>query len=167
MDGTNEKFKLRQVRVRLALEEDDPIYGSTEINSPGKAVVVMAEMMSKLDREVMCVVNLDQATHPLSYSVVAMGSSEAATSMQNLFKAAVLSNASGLIALHNHVSGDPRPSRIDVEATKRMIGAGNIMGIPLLDHVIIAAGTKKYYSFMEGMPELFGKEPRSGMEMKA
>ena len=165
MENANQKFELKQVRVRLALEEDDPIYGSTEISSPGEAVVVMAEMMSKLDREVMCVVNLDQATHPLSYSIIAMGSTEAGTAMQNLFKAAVLSNSSGLIALHNHVSGDPRPSKIDVEATKRMISAGNIMGIPLLDHVIIAAGTKKYYSFMEGMPELFGKKLDLGPKM--
>ena len=167
MEETNQKFELKQVRVRLALEEDDPIFSPTEIRSPGEAVMVMAEMMSKLDREIMCVVNLDQATHPLSYSIVAMGSTEAATSMQNLFKAAVLSNASGLIALHNHVSGDPKPSKTDVEATKRMISAGNVMGIPLLDHVIIAAATKKYFSFMEGMPELFRAEPKSGMEMKA
>ena len=165
MSETNQQFELKQVRVRLALEEDDPIFGSTKIDSPGEAVVVMAEMMSRLDREVMCVVNLDQATHPLSYSIVGMGSTEAATPMQNLFKTAILSNASGLIALHNHVSGDPRPSRIDVEATKRMISAGNVMGIPLLDHVIIAAGTKKYYSFLEGMPELFGKRPELGPRM--
>ena len=165
MEGTCQKFKLRQVRVRLALEEDDPIFGSTEINSPAQAVTVLSEMMASLDREVICVVNLDQALHPLSYSLVAMGSTEAYSPMQNLFKTALLSNASALIAAHNHVSGDPNPSGIDVETTKRMIEAGRIMGIPLMDHVIIAAGTGDYFSFKENYPEMFDGSQKSKMKM--
>jgi DNA repair protein RadC len=61
-------------------------------------------------------------------------------------------NASGLIFVHNHPSGDPSPSESDKEITKDLIGAGNIMQIKVLDHIII--GDNKYFSFAdEGLIE--------------
>lgn len=150
-------FELRQVRVRLSLEEDDPIYGSETINSPAQAVAVMAKMMSRLPTEHVCVVNLDAEKHPLSYSIVGVGNVDNALfAAQNLFKAAIISNASCILALHNHVGGCVTPSSYDVETTQKLIEAGNILGIPLLDHVIVAAGTGNYYSFMSERPEMFG-----------
>ena len=66
---------------------------------------------------------------------------------RDIFTAAVLNNASGIVLFHNHPSGDPEPSREDIETTQRLISAGEIMGIKVLDHVIV--GENRYCSFKE------------------
>jgi DNA repair protein RadC len=57
------------------------------------------------------------------------------------FKLAIKDNAYAIILVHNHPSGDPQPSEEDKEITKRLIDAGKIIGIHVLDHVIIGKGT--------------------------
>ncbi len=57
---------------------------------------------------------------------------------RQVFKAAVLANASALLLSHNHPSGNPEPSREDVAITKQLVEAGRVMGIPVHDHLIIA-----------------------------
>lgn len=66
---------------------------------------------------------------------------------REIFKRAVLQNAASIIICHNHPSGDPAPSREDINTTKRIYDAGKILGIELLDHVII--GDNKYTSLKE------------------
>jgi len=66
---------------------------------------------------------------------------------RDTFRAAVIQGASAIILAHNHPSGDTTPSREDREATKRMVQAGNILGIRVLDHVII--GDNDHYSFAD------------------
>lgn len=66
---------------------------------------------------------------------------------REVFKTALLSNAAALILLHQHPSGDPTPSREDIEITKRLKEAGDILGMKVLDHVIVGDGT--YVSFVE------------------
>ncbi len=62
---------------------------------------------------------------------------------REVFKAALLANAAGIIAAHVHPSGDPTPSADDVEVTGRLAAAGDILGVPVLDHIIIGDG--RYY----------------------
>ena len=50
-------------------------------------------------------------------------------------------NAASVVLVHNHPSGDPEPSREDILLTKQIVKAGEIMGIPVLDHIIIGDGT--------------------------
>ena len=64
---------------------------------------------------------------------------------REIFKNAYLLSASGIICIHNHPSGDPQPSKADIEMTKILYDTGKIMQIPILDHVII--GQKSYFSF--------------------
>lgn len=66
---------------------------------------------------------------------------------REVFKEALRRSAASLICLHNHPSGDPTPSREDIEVTKRLTESGKIIGIELLDHVII--GENKYVSLKE------------------
>lgn len=69
---------------------------------------------------------------------------------RDVFKAAVRRNANSLILVHNHPSGDPTPSIEDKKLTKRLVEAGRIIGIPVLDHIVI--GFDRYISFMrEGL----------------
>ena len=66
---------------------------------------------------------------------------------REVFKPAVLHNAASIICFHNHPSGDPEPSRDDIEITKRLVEAGKIIGIGILDHIIV--GDEGYVSLKE------------------
>lgn len=66
---------------------------------------------------------------------------------REVFKPAVLHNAASIICFHNHPSGDPEPSKEDIEITNRLVEAGKIMGIEILDHIIV--GDDGYVSLKE------------------
>lgn len=66
---------------------------------------------------------------------------------REIFRGAISENAAAIIFVHNHPSGDPTPSKEDIEFTKKLMSAGNIMGIKVLDHVIIGDG--KWLSLKE------------------
>jgi len=66
---------------------------------------------------------------------------------REIFEHALLQNAASVILVHNHPSGDPEPSKDDLEITKRIVEAGKIMGIDVLDHIIITK--TKIFSFKE------------------
>ena len=65
---------------------------------------------------------------------------------RELFKTALLSSAAAVILLHNHPTGDPTPSTEDIEITRRLREAGDMIGIRVLDHIVIG---DSYYSFSE------------------
>lgn len=66
---------------------------------------------------------------------------------REVFKEALNLSAASIICIHNHPSGSVNPSKEDIELTKRLISAGNIMGIPVIDHLII--GNSEYFSFTD------------------
>lgn len=66
---------------------------------------------------------------------------------REVFRLAIQANAAGVIAVHNHPSGDPTPSPEDRAITGQLVAAGGILGIPLVDHVVIGGG--RYVSFSE------------------
>jgi DNA repair protein RadC len=66
---------------------------------------------------------------------------------REVFKEALKRSAASIICMHNHPSGDPSPSREDIEVTKRLVECGKLIGIDLLDHIII--GEQKYVSLKE------------------
>ena len=66
---------------------------------------------------------------------------------REVFKPAVLHNAAAIICFHNHPSGDTEPSKADIETTNRLVEAGKIMGIEILDHIIV--GDDRYVSLKE------------------
>ncbi len=71
-------------------------------------------------------------------NVVSIGSlNSSLVHPREVFKAAILGNAAAIILAHNHPSGDPSPSPEDLEITRRLVEAGKILGIEVLDHVII------------------------------
>lgn len=85
---------------------------------------------------------------------------------REVFQRALMAGAAGIIIWHNHPSGDTTPSSYDIEATKRMVVAGNIIGIPLYDHIIVGKEgdtllSEGYTSLREEKPELFSEEESS------
>lgn len=67
--------------------------------------------------------------------------------VREMFQKALLANAVSIIVMHNHPSGDPTPSHEDIQVTKRMVEAGNLLGVQVLDHIII--GRPGYSSLKE------------------
>ena len=157
-----EEYELKQVKVRLKLAEAEPLYSTEQITTPDKAAEVMAGVLSQMDREYCCVVNLDGANHPINFNVVSIGDvNQAHVPIQNVFKSAILSNASSIMMFHNHPSGSVQASREDIDVTKRLIEAGKIMNIPVLDHIIVGGGTAERFSFKEANPEMFNVSERA------
>ena len=146
-NGTK-RYKLKEVCIRLA--EGHPLYSDVPLSSPTAALDVMRKELSQYDREVLCVVNLNNKLKPINFNIVSMGSINGSiASIPNILKSGILSNAYGFLLLHNHPSGDVTPSREDIQTTRRCIEAGKIMDIPCLDHVIVGGGNSDYYSFRE------------------
>lgn len=65
---------------------------------------------------------------------------------REIFQKALLANAVNIIVMHNHPSGDCNPSMEDIKVTERLVKAGDIVGVNVLDHVIIGGGNTSYYS---------------------
>ena len=64
----------------------------------------------------------------------------ASVSAREVFQNAIKKGAAGMILYHNHPSGDPTPSREDISLTKRLIEAGKLLSIEIIDHIIIGDG---------------------------
>lgn len=155
-----DEYRLDQVDVRLVLKETSTLYSTQALQGPEQAAQIMSEALRDLDREMVCVVNMDNKLRPINYNVVSIGSLSASlVPVQNVFKSSILSNAGSIMLLHNHPSGDVTPSREDLEITKRLVEAGKLMDIPVVDHVIIGAGSGIRYSFREDQPDLFYGSP--------
>lgn len=141
-------YELPEVQVRLA--EGKSLYSDQPMSSPKRATEIMAKMLSEMDREYLCVVNLDSQLRPINYNVVSIGGLDSALApMSNVYKTAILSNASAIILLHNHPSGSLQPSAEDIRMTQKVEMASKTMDIRLLDHIIVAGGTGAQFSFQE------------------
>ena len=153
------RYKFKQVDIRLKLSQARPLYSAEQITTAQKAVEVMAEYLYQMDREHCCVINLDAANHPINFHVVSIGdTTNTPVPMQNIFKAAILSNAASILILHNHTGGSITPSTFDIDMTLKMIKAGRLMNIPVLDHVIVAGKTcDRCYSFKQEGPDLWNE----------
>lgn len=142
------RYKLKEVCIRLA--QGHSLYSDLPLSSPMEAVKVMRGELSRYDREVLCVVNLDARLHPINFHVVSVGSlDQAVVSIPNIMKSGILSNASSFMMLHNHPSGDVTPSEDDIQTTRKVIEAGKLMGIACLDHIVVGGGNGNYYSMRE------------------
>mgnify|MGYP000057574681 CR=1 FL=1 len=90
-------------------------------------------------REHFAVLLLNTKNHITDSQCISIGALDAATANpREVFNAAIKNMAAGVILVHNHPSGDSTPSREDIAVTQRMTNAGQILNIPLLDHIIIA-----------------------------
>ena len=150
------QHELKQVEVRLKLTDKAGIFSMERIDTPEKAVSVLAPVLAELDREEVCVVNLDGKGRPINFNVVSIGSvNTSLVTGRELYKPAILSNAAGMIMLHNHPSSDLQMSVSDRNVTEKMMYASLLLDIEFYDHVIVAGGTGKTFSIRENVPELF------------
>lgn len=98
---------------------------------------MIRELMSAADRETFVCLHLSTKNHLISWEIISVGSlNEGIVHPRELFKGAILANAAAVVLVHNHPSGDPQPSRADVELTRRLVRAGDAIGIEILDHIV-------------------------------
>ncbi|GFE57402.1 DNA repair protein RadC [Geobacter sp. AOG1] len=96
-------------------------------------------------KEYFFALHLDGKNRIVCIDTVSVGSlNQSIVHPRETFKTALLSSAAAIILIHNHPTGDPTPSREDIEITKRLKEAGDLLGIKILDHIIIG---DKYLSF--------------------
>ena len=143
-----EPFKLEVVSVRLV--KDAPLFSDHKIISPADAVEVVGDFLCEMDREVVCVINLKSDGTPINCNIVSIGAiNQTIAEPREFFKSSILSNAAGMIMVHNHPSGELVPSRQDVLITHRILELTELMGIRLADHVIVGGDNSQYFSFSE------------------
>lgn len=137
--------------LQAALEIGRRIAGSGEevrpvIKSPEDAAGLVMEEMRHLDREHFRALLLNTKNQVIAREVISIGTLNSSTvHPRELFKNAIKRNAAAVILIHNHPSGDPAPSNEDLAVTGRLVEAGRIIGIEVLDHLII--GDNRFVSF--------------------
>jgi len=103
---------------------------------------ILIQEMRDYDREHFMVLYLDRKGGLIVKEDISIGGLHSSiVHPREVFKTAVKRSAASMILAHNHPSGDPAPSREDIDITRRLIEAGHIMGIEILDHVIIGENT--------------------------
>ena len=131
---------IQVVKVGLVRDAINPHDSRKIIKGPGN-VIGWVQDEAHSDREMFIVLHLNARNVVLRKEIVSVGSLNASlVHPRELFKSAVTENAAALILIHNHPSGDLTPSKDDQDLTDRILKAGQIMGIDVLDHVIVVPG---------------------------
>lgn len=138
---SNVAKRINIVSVKM-VKESSFLYQTRTISSPKDAYEMIKEQLEGLDREQFIIACLNTKNEPTNISVVSVGSlNKAIVHPREVFKTAILSNASSIMAFHNHPSGDTTPSQQDIQLTHRLVEAGELLGIKLVDHLIIGDGS--------------------------
>ncbi|MGJ9385805.1 JAB domain-containing protein [Salipaludibacillus sp. CF4.18] len=125
------------VSVKL-VREASLLYKNRRIASPSDAWELFKEYLDGVDREHFVVMALDTKNQPTAIHTCHIGWLNASiVHPREVMKVGILSNAASLILGHNHPSNNPEPSQEDIAVTKKLIEAGKMMGIEILDHVIV------------------------------
>lgn len=141
-------FKLDVVSIRL--NKDAPLMSGHPVKSPEDAVKLIGQELCEMDREVVCIINLKSDGTPINCTFASMGALDRSVAHpRELLKATILSNASTMIMIHNHPSGNLDPSIEDSMLTDRMIKVCDLVGVPLVDHIIVGGDNSDYFSFKE------------------
>jgi DNA repair protein RadC len=133
----------------LVKEGKIPYEFDKDITSPSILydTVKSLQLENKAEEE-MHLICLDTKNHPIAEFLISRGSlNSSIVHPREVFKRAVLANACSIILIHNHPSGNPRPSSNDIEITRRLSKCGEILDVKILDHIIVGEGT--YYSMKE------------------
>lgn len=120
----------------------------SKLSSPSEVVRFFSAELSELRVEKFIAVLLNTKNEVINWELISIGSLNASiVHPREVFSRAIKRSAASILVVHNHPSGHVDPSREDINITKRLAEAGQLIGIPLIDHIII--GKDKYYSFKE------------------
>lgn len=138
--GQGRKKSIGVVGVKVVKEMNFK-FDAITVNNPEIAAQIVMSFLDGADREHFIVLFLSTKNKVNGIHVVSVGTLDnSLVHPREVFKAALLSNASSVILAHNHPSGDPTPSREDIDISRRLVEAGKILGIRVLDHIIVGNG---------------------------
>jgi DNA repair protein RadC len=150
VDGIGES-KACQILAAIELGKrlkQSPLSRKTKITSPNDVVSFFSAELSSQRVEKFIAVFLNTKNEMIAWEVISIGSLNASiVHPREVFNRAIKRSAASILAVHNHPSGHVEPSQEDINITKRLSEVGQIVGIPMVDHIII--GKDKYYSFKE------------------
>ncbi|NMB35898.1 MAG: DNA repair protein RadC [Firmicutes bacterium] len=143
----------KAVQIKAALELGRRIAASfrpktLSLSSPQEVAGFLMEEMRYYRKEYFKIILLDTKNQIISLEDISVGSlNSSIVHPREIFNVPIKKSAAAIILVHNHPSGDPHPSREDLDVTTRLVDAGKILGISVLDHIIV--GEKSYFSFKE------------------
>ena len=118
------------------------------LQKPETVAAYYMEQLRHRKTECVVLVSVDAKSHLLQDKIMSEGSATMSLiSPREIFMEALKQQAVSILLVHNHPSGDPTPSKADTDLTGQIAGMGQMLGIPLLDHIII--GDNRYMSFRE------------------
>jgi len=130
-------------RVQLEPWQEKP-----QIKSPGDAGRILLNYIGNADRECFAVLFLDTRNRVIGKEILYHGTvNQSVVRTSEVFRAAVIRNAVGIIVAHNHPSGDPSPSPEDIALTRKLVLVGKAMELDVIDHIIV--GVNRYISLNE------------------
>lgn len=108
---------------------------------------LLGKELNRLDREHFIVLHLNAKNCLVGKETISIGSlNEATVHPREVFTGAILNKSCSVLFVHNHPSGDPKPSLADISLTRRLQESGELLGIKVLDHVVI--GAQSFHSIM-------------------
>lgn len=143
-------MRVRELCISYGTRDIHSTVEGTRIATPDAAAAVFAEVVGREAVEVCGLLCLSSAHDVLGYHELSRGTLDSApVHPRELFKVALLANAAAVILGHNHPSGDPTPSLEDIALTRRLVRAGELMGVTVLDHLIV--GVDKTHASLREM----------------
>lgn len=134
LDIASESVPLNRFFLPAAPETRDAI------TSPEAGAKVLGPHLFGMDREVCMAVYVDTKHRMLGIETISIGSVDHTFMVpRDIFRGALLSNASAIVLAHNHPSGNPEPSNDDEMVTRRIVRAGELMGVEVLDHLVFGS----------------------------
>lgn len=141
-------IELNEEKLNILVKEKEYLFQNEELNNPDKIFEIATKVL-KLDRkaeEYFYVLAMNSQNEIIGVFQASHGTvNQSLVGAREVFLRLVLCGAVHFVALHNHPSGTVTPSQDDVKTTKRLMDAGKLLGIPLIDHLIIGRNT--YLSF--------------------
>jgi DNA repair protein RadC len=136
------------------------------LSSPRQLAALLLPQFGAAPVEQFGIVMLDTKHRLIRIKIVSIGSIDSTVvHPREVFREAAAASAAAIVLFHNHPSGDPTPSGDDLALTTRMLSAGAIMGIDVVDHLILA--DRRYYSLVESgtlQPQSGGRRPRASLD---
>jgi DNA repair protein RadC len=146
-----EESEIQRIRTVLELSARywSQIPNVGKVTTPSEWYRLLEPLMQNKEQEMVRVVLLDKDCNVLSTPIITVGTlSSSLVHPREMFKQAIRDNAASIIMAHQHPSGDPTPSRDDFSATVRIVKAGTLLDVKVLDHMILGS-PGRYFSFRE------------------
>lgn len=142
-----EKQEVQVVHLQMVREKQIPYKGKS-MKDPREAAALAKNFIGAINKECVVVCAVDIKMKPTYIQMVGMGTVNCCpVFVSEIFKAALLSNATGIVLFHNHISGDCTPSNEDILLTERVLRSSKLLGIQFMDHIILGDGN--FYSLRE------------------